>query len=257
MTKFVITGYTRSGTTFLASILNSQPSSFCFEFSPLRFQNFSSQQEEDFFNSRLNAVFINLGMNGPKLRGLRDYESQEKTFIDFFHKKFSTLHAGFKVTLLNKNEIKNLINRGYKIILIKRNIRETFNSNITRIDLNKKRVAMHFKKYLNNLNNYNLDITNDDLLTINFEDLINNQSKVLSTISSFLKFDVIYVEKRYHSFNKNRHYFTDNTSYHSIDKKNLISEDINKRYIDFIQNKFDLKLSTLFFFKNVKEKILK
>ena len=65
MIKFIITGYTRSGTTFLASILNSQKKSFCFEFNPLSFKNLSSQEEEDYFNSRLEAIFINLGMEGP------------------------------------------------------------------------------------------------------------------------------------------------------------------------------------------------
>ena len=74
MIKFIITGYTRSGTTFLASILNSQKKSFCFEFNPLSFKNLSSQEEEDYFNSRLEAIFINLEWKDLFLRGIRDFK---------------------------------------------------------------------------------------------------------------------------------------------------------------------------------------
>lgn len=255
MIKFIITGYTRSGTTFLASILNSQKKSFCFEFNPLSFKNLSSQEEEDYFNSRLEAIFINLGMEGPFLRGIRDFKLQENKFIEFFHKKHSTLNAGFKKTLLNKNDINILINRGYKIILLKRNIEDTFNSNIRRMDLNKSRLALNYRSYLENIDYYQLNYPKDKLLPVNFESLQNNRNLILSEISNFLGFDVVYYEKRYHSFNKDRFTFFSNSSYKDGKKENS-DKNQNKRFVNFINGEFDYKLSTIHYLKKLKGKLL-
>ena len=123
MTKFIITGFKRSGTTYLASILNSQKSSFCFEFNPFDFKNIKNIEEHNLFNSSINGLFINLGMKGPILRNIYDYQEQENAFIEFFHNKHKTHHAGFKVTNLYPTQLNMLIKRGYKIIHIREILR--------------------------------------------------------------------------------------------------------------------------------------
>lgn len=251
MSKFIVTGYTRSGTTYLASILNSQKTSFCFEFNPLTFRDLKSDIEENYFNSRINSIFINLGMEGPNLRNILDYKTQEKTFINFFHTKHNTLHAGFKKTLLSFKDIKNLIQRGYKVIIIKRNIEDTFKSNIARMDLNMSRVSLHFRNYLEEINYYKLNLPETSFKLVDYENLIEDKKNQLLDISNFVNFEIDQNVDLYHSFNKGRYIFKNNSSFDN--KSSLpIFENLQK-YINFVEGKFDYSLSLYQIFNKLKK----
>lgn len=250
MNKFIVTGFKRTGTTYLASILNSQKDSFCFEFNPFVFKNTKNIKEQNLFNSTLNANFINLGMQGPNLRNINEYQKQENAFIDFFHNKHKTLHAGFKMTSLTPNEIGVLIKRGYKIIHLKRNIKDTLRSIIFRIDKEEKQLVFDLKEYLEKFNFFNLAFPIDKYIIIEYENLIKDKKNELKKLSNFLNFNIDSDANLYHSFNKGRYSFKNNSSYENLNEKNEINN--LDKYIKFINGGFELHLSTYYSLKKVK-----
>ena len=70
------------------------------------------------------------------------------------------------------------------------------------MDLNKSRLALNYRSYLENIDYYQINNCKDKLLPVNFESLQNNRNLILSEISNFLGFDVVYHEKRFHSLIK-------------------------------------------------------
>ena len=123
------------------------------------------------------------------------------------------------------------------------------------MDLNKSRLALNYRSYLENIDYYQLNYSKDKLLPVNFESLQNNRNLILSEISNFLGFDVVYHEKRFHSFNKDRFTFFSNSSYKDGKKENS-DKNQNKRFVNFINGEFDYKLSTIHYLKKLKGKLL-
>lgn len=240
--KFLLTGPQRSGTTYMASILNSQQSAFCVEDNPfnLDFSMLNTETKRNIFFSRIESNFNYLGINPPRLRQIKDEKEFFDEYFNHLKKVFKVPHIGFKATCRSINQINDITRLGFKIIIMRREIENIFISHLNRIDYNPERSAIHIRQYLNSINHWNID-EKEGILIVDFEELLSSPNNVLKIISDFLGFEIIEPSIRYHSFNKGRKEFISNSSFGNVENrtKNLknIDSAIKKyyRYINYVR----------------------
>ena len=139
MKKFIVTGLMRSGTTYMATILNSQKSTFCIEDNPFEMiseaRKINSVEDFNVFYNIILSQFIYLGLDSPKnLYSAKNVEDILNLYFLHLCKVYKSENIGFKITMLKQDKILNFINEGYKIILMKRDLSKVLKSWVNRID---------------------------------------------------------------------------------------------------------------------------
>jgi len=248
--KYLVTGPTRTGTSLLAAILNSQKDSCCIEHDILTISDLITQQQKNIFCSRLEARFMSVGIEPPNLRSLTKKEDIIDSFLEHIKKIYSINFPGLKITRLNEQEISYAKTLGFKIILMRRNLSDVFHSMVNRSEENYEMAALHLKKGLQGINYYNLkSLEEEDYVVVDFESLINDPKRECEKLSKFLGYNIDPTVKLYSSFNKNRFEFKNNSSFGNINNVGINQQSIRrihcedyKKYIDFINGKFITKL---------------
>ena len=252
--KFIITGSMRSGTTYTASFLNSQKNLVCLEDAPWRKIPKRFENREDFlcFCHQMEARFLYLGLPQPfLLRNAKDTNDLINLYIEHLRNIFDCKNIGFKVTMMNLNEMLHAVDDGYKIIILSRSTEKILNSWVNGINSDLQKAAYSLQKF-----NYDAEEAlsrknNKNFLRINFEDIKTNKTSTLKKISKFIDHDVQPVKTTYHSFNRGRKIFERNSSFRSTKGqlfKSLPSkyskQDI-KRYVDKVES-FSMKEPLIF-----------
>jgi len=226
MIKFIVTGSMRSGTTYLASLLNSQQNTFCLEQAPWRTfpKIFKNKEEFLCFSNNLDADFTYLGLPSPKISKIAS-ESDNIIELYFDHLKslFNCENIGFKRTMMAQNEISKMVRKGYKIILMKRDITEILASWINRINPNLDQSAYELQSFLKGINYYDLSLPKSSYKVVEFNDLLCSPDEVLDELSGFLNIKLKKVDILYHSFNKNRFPYRNNTSFQNSLPASMLS----------------------------------
>ena len=225
--KFIVTGSMRSGTTYMASILNSQNNMFCLEDFPWHFipKKFSTREEFLCFSNSLDAKFIYLGLPSPKIaKSLGVGDDVLTHYIDHLTKIYGTSNYGFKRTLLSKKELVEFEEQGFKIIILRRSTEDILKSWVTRIEPDLDHAAYRLQRFLNEINYYEPDLPKQSYLVVQFDDLIKNTDHILDITSEFLGAKIQKVDQLFHSFNKGRFNFEQNTSFNLSDRKMYVDE---------------------------------
>ena len=220
--KFIVTGSMRSGTTYMASILNSQNNMFCLEDFPWHFipKKFNSREEFLCFSNSLDAKFIYLGLPSPKIaKSLNVGDDILTHYINHLRHIYGAANYGFKRTLLSKNELGELVNKGFKIIILRRSTEDILKSWVTRIEPDLEHAAYRLQRFLNEINYYEPDLPKQSYLVVQFDDLVKNTDNVLNKISDFLGTEIRKPDQVFHSFNKGRFKFEQNTSFNLSEQK--------------------------------------
>ncbi len=213
--KFLVTGPMRSGTTYMASILNSQNDLVCIEDDPwsLFRGQCRTQEQFDCLCANVEAKFMYLGLPYPLLRGCSSPEQMLDYYCHHLLSIYGCTILGFKKTMIGLNEISARIREGYKVILMRRDSASVIHSWLHRIEPSLASAAYRLRSYLIDINSYNIDYPPGDLLIVDYESLRDYPDVVLTTVSEFLGYRVSLPSKRYHSFNKGRFEFDRNTSF--------------------------------------------
>ena len=225
--KFIVTGSMRSGTTFMAALLNSQNDMFCLEDFPWHFipTKFSSREEFLCFSNAIDAKFIYLGLPAPRIaKNLDTNNDIHNYYIKHLKNIFSATKYGFKRTLLRKNELKALVDSGYKIIIVQRPTEDILKSWITRIEPDLDNACVRLQNFLKEINFYDPDLPYESYIVVQFEELTNDIEATLERISCFLGTELKNVECLFHSFNKNRFEFEKNTSFNLSEKPMYVDQ---------------------------------
>jgi hypothetical protein len=235
--KFVVTGPKRSGTTWLASILNSQPDVACLEtdIPQVSFpRRFSSQEEFDCFCAGLDANFIRMGLAPPTgIRGATDREDLIYRFTQHLRETLDIHHLGFKQTMLGRKALKVVTDEGYKVILLARKHEDVLRSWVHRIEPNLSHAQLRLHKWLVDVNWYSLSfLPNDSTLVVDYDFLLNNTGKVLEAISEFLSFQVTMPQVLYHSFARHGTGFHGNTSFPIHHQSSAMRTSLPAQYTD-------------------------
>ena len=237
--KFIVTGSMRSGTTFLASILNSQQSTFCLEDYPWRTFPKKIKYSEDLqkFSSELDAMFIFLGLREPKLIERANVEDNLiELYISHLKEIFNCENVGFKRTMMKKAEMADRVSDGYKIIILKRDTEKILKSWISRINTDVDSAAHDLYTWLKDINYYAPAIPYDSYILIDFDEMVCNLDQTVGKLADFLGFKVQNPTIRYHSFNKDRAAFGINSSFSKLGP-NTLARRLPKKYDDQIFKK--------------------
>ena len=229
--KFIITGSMRSGTTYTASFLNSQKNLVCLEDAPWRKIPTRFDNREDFlcFCHQMEATFLYLGLPQPfLLRNANNTKDLLNLYIEHLRNIFDCQNIGFKITMMNLNEMLNAVDDGYKIILISRSTEKVLNSWVNGINSDLKKAAFSLQKFNNDVEEALSIKNNKNFLRINFEDIKINKISTLKKISKFIDHDVQPVKKTYHSFNRGRKIFERNSSFRTT--KGKLFESLPSKY---------------------------
>jgi hypothetical protein len=216
MQKFIITGSMRSGTTFLASLLNSQNDTFCLEDSPWkRFPKvFSNAEHFNCVVNRIDSDFNYLGLREPKLSAkAMDGDSLVDLYIQHLKSLYASKNVGFKITMMTRKEIQSRVDEGYKIIIMKRDSESILRSWVNRLSPDLEKASHMLQEFLIGINYYNPDLPEETYRVINFSDMIANLEQTLEELSEFLGIELQLVNEKYHSFNKGRATFSGNSSF--------------------------------------------
>ena len=268
--KFVITGFPRTGTTYLAALLNSQKNIVCIE-SNLETHNLvknsykiKSKRDLNILCTEFESHFTYNGFNPPNFRNFDNIIDIKETYYNELKKIFKSDFIGTKSTRIGFDEIKNLNKENIKVIVTVRNSKEIIKSaynkfeNSTLIDL-----AIDLKDYKKDLNNFKL-IENKNILLINLNEFIDNQRSLFKILSKFLKVEIKKPKKLYYSWNKNRGdgSFFINSSFGSKNNIDLKYSKIDKSISDYANyadnNKISINLIFPLLFKkfnNILKKI--
>tara|TARA_B100000886_G_scaffold331994_1_gene284192 strand:- start:59 stop:814 length:756 start_codon:yes stop_codon:yes gene_type:complete len=226
MTRFVISGPYRSGTTYLSCILNSQDNSSCVEMNIKELVVYDDLKKKIFFLNTLDNKFHMLPISPPDFINAKTDLDMKLMLEKKISNYFKTENIGFKQTMLITRDLEKLIDEGYKIIIMRRNLNEIFKSWTSRIDLNKTRSFYQLNQYLKNINFYNFpEKFKDNIYILDYNNLINDRDNVLKNLSLFLNFEIINPEKLYYSFNKNIKIFEKNSSFKYLKKDECFIED--------------------------------
>lgn len=213
--KIFVTGPFRSGSTFLASLLNSQENIACFEDYPWRhFQKtYSSVEEFDCHCARIEARFLDLGIQAPELRSSENYQDSIDRYVNHLRELYSVNHIGFKSCMHPKQEIQNRIAEGYKVLIMRRNTVDILKSWLRRIDPSLADASVQLQDYYNAIDNYDLQQYAGQAMVIDFRQLINDTQDCLQQISKFLEIEIQVPELIYHSYARGRQEFAVNSSF--------------------------------------------
>ena len=242
MKKFIVTGYMRSGTTYLASVLNSQKNIFCLEDYPwITFPKKLNFIEDLLgFSNYIDSKFLYLGLPQPKLaRNLKVNENILDLYISHLKKIFKSENVGFKKTVMTKADMLDRIYDGYKIIILKRNTKDIIKSLVNRtVNPDIYTIGKNLQRWLKNINYYSPDLPPNSYMVINYVEMIENLDKAISDLSSFLDLNIKNPTIRYHSFNKNRSTFDSNSSFFELFNKNRSTFDSNSSFLELNAKSF-------------------
>ena len=233
MKKFIVTGSMRSGTTFIASVLNSQPMTLCVEDYPWSSfpKNFKTQEEFLRFSTELDSKFIYLGLPEPRLAENATLDDDlVDLYISHLKKVFQCEYIGFKRTMMPKSEMIERIKEGYKIIIVKRDVEKILKSWVNRVHTDIHDAAERLQHFLKEINYYHPEITSDQYIVIDFDTMLANIDQTLLSLSEFLGIKIENPTMRYHSFNKNRAIFDQNSSFVKDYSDSLMLTSLPRKY---------------------------
>ena len=155
MSKFIVTGFYRSGTTYMSSILNSLEDTFCFEeniFKELP-KKFNSQEDFLCFSNTIDARFSRIGIPPPELhKKVKSYDEIPYFYFKHYKKLYGCRNIGLKTTLMSETLIKNMVDNNFKIIIMKRKVDKILRSYVNRIEPNLNHGAYQLQNFLNEIN---------------------------------------------------------------------------------------------------------
>ena len=250
----------RSGTTFTASVLNSQPMTFCVEDYPWGVfpKKFKTQEEFLLFSSSLDAKFIYLGLPEPRLAENATFNDDlVDLYISHLKKIYECENVGFKRTMMTKSEMLERIKDGYKIIIIKRDAGKILKSWVSRINPNIHDAAERLQHFLKEINYYQPRIPSDQYSVIDFDEMLANFDQTLLSLSGFLGIKIENPTVRYHSFNKNRAIFHHNSSFVKNSPNNLMLMGLPRKYKPGTFKKFAAMVESGKYKPRLKQKILR
>ena len=240
--KFFITGFPRTGTTYIAALLNSQKKISCVE-SNLEVHRivknpFKSKSKRDLniLCTELESHFVNYSYKPPDFRSYDNIFDIKETYYRELQKIFKSDFIGTKTTRASLSEIKNLIKEEVKVIITTRSTKEVIKSSYNKFDRSTLLdLAIKLKNYKKDLNNYNLS-EYKNILIVNLNEFKDNQESLNKVLSNFFEVEIKTPEKLYHSWNKNRgDGFFQNSSFSLKDNTNLINLKISD-YTNYVDN---------------------
>lgn len=215
--RFIVTGPMRSGTTYMASIMNSQSGFVCLEDDPWslfhRIKAVRTKEQFDCICAQIEAKFTYLGLPSPSLRNCAGSDEMFKLYCQHLLDIYSSSNLGFKRTMMAMADIQARISEGWKVILMKRDASAILKSWVHRIEPSLECAAFRLRSYLESLNHYDIEHKHDSILVVDYEALRDKPEVVLGKVSTFLNHDISLPSQRYHSFNKGRFLFDRNTSF--------------------------------------------
>ena len=235
---FYITGAMRSGTTYLAAILNSQDESTCIQdstFMEIQGPEFSCLEEFTRLCNRINYIFVNQGLPAAELLDSLSRKDLYDKYCDHFRGLFGTRMIGFKSTMMTYDQILDRLAEGSKVILMTRSdTNSLLKSWIGLIDSSLLSSFIRLSRYYDDLNLKKIkNELSDKVLILDLSEIIENQQHALARVSEYLGFTVHHPGKIYDSFNRLRGIpFQGNSSsrdYSSLVGNNLISS-LKRRY---------------------------
>ena len=118
-------------------------------------------------------------------------------------------------------------------------------------------VSLRLKEYNEDLNNYNLSMY-EDILVVDYSEMINLKSKLYSKLSNFLQVDLIEPDALYYSWNKNKGQFYNNSSF-KLNKNHSHMNEYEEakilKYANFIRGQRYYDLIFLSVIKKIKRKL--
>jgi hypothetical protein len=234
----------------MASILNAQNNLFCLEDFPWNSfpAHFSSQEEFDVFLGTLEAKFLYLGLPFPMdLSSANNRDELIEKYINTLKQIFRSEHIGFKSTMMVRKNLELMaLEKGFKVIIMRRNHEDILRSWVHRIEPDLDVAAARLQGWLEEINYYDIDfIPKEKVKIIDFDFLLNNQQQCLGDLSDFLDFPISTPKERYHSFNKDRFPFSDNSSFRSDASVTSVLGSLPQRYSDseirIAANKVEMK----------------
>jgi hypothetical protein len=215
---FIVTGPMRSGTTFMASILNSQDSVACLEDKAwTQFgKKLNSAEEFSVMLSKIEANFILLGIPAPSLRDVVSQDELHGRYCKHLRDYFQVKTLGFKTTMMSLREIKMASDSGTKVIIMRRKLEDILKSWVGRISSNLGNAEYKLASYIKSINNYAIPADlSKNVQVIDYELLVSDPDATLREISALLAQEIYLPKIRYHSFNKGRFSFGRNSSFDS------------------------------------------
>jgi hypothetical protein len=229
LTKVLITGPMRSGTTFLANFINANKDCILyrdtltalFRISPLlRINDVNTELDERKKNillTRIKAELANLGLSTFKNLAGNDFKNL-KDLLDIFLERLAqktTKLVGIKVTEASNWCESLLEHTDIKIIHLVRDFRDILlSSQNTFVEFNKHVTSRKLKKDLNRI----LSIENSRFCYIRFEDLLLNPEQTIATLSDFLGVKLDYTVGSLKDRNSEDLDWEGNSSFHDIKK---------------------------------------
>lgn len=210
-----VTGPFRSGSTYMAALLNSQDNVACFEDYPWRHfrENYSSLEEFECSCARIEARFMDLGVAAPQLRGCADYTDMINRYILHLKQIYDVEHIGFKSCMHPRTEILKRIDEGCKVLIMKRNSADILKSWVKRIDPSLPGASVQLKQYYDSIDQYDLSHYRGEAMIVSFQELTQETEKCLGRISEFLGINLSMPQVTYHSFVRGRQEFSINSSH--------------------------------------------
>lgn len=232
--KFIVTGPMRSGTTFLSSILNGQDGVGCFEAYPWHLFKSSYQFREELECELANreADFIHLGLNLPSFHAAETTSDLVRLYNMHLVNQFGLSSLGFKRTMLSGSAIKDRINDGIKIIILRRDTEDILKSWVRKIEPNIELASYQLHCYYKSIAFYQNFIDNPNLVIVDYKRLLSEKEAVCHELSDFLGIPLDFGVPRYYSFNKNRIPFDNNSSYNYSDVKTNLFSHLEIRHTD-------------------------
>lgn len=213
--KIFVTGPFRSGSTFMAALLNSQDNLACFEDYPWRHfrENYGSLEEFDCSCARVEARFMDLGVMAPQLRESKDYSDTINRYVQHLKQIYNVEHIGFKSCMHPRTEIIKRVDEGYKILIMQRNTADILKSWVKRIDPSLPDASVQLKQYYDSIDQYDLSRYRSEAMIVDFRELTEETEKCLGRISEFLGLNLSMPQVTYHSFVRGRQEFSINSSF--------------------------------------------
>ena len=244
MKKFLITGFKRSGTTFISSLLNTNENIACIEYKLMSLNDIRTVRDLNLYNSNTIDNLLHFEIKPPLIDSIGvKKEYLINNFLRNLSNHYKVNYVGFKQTELNLNQIKEAIKFGFKVIITKRNLEKVYTSQVNRFQINPFLIARNIKGYIKEINNFSFesDIL-ANILIIDFNNLKDKKEQVIKQLSNFLGTEIKNYEKLYYSFNKGLIFSERNTSFY-LDYK------LNQKDLDLI--KFIKGKKNFYFFLNL------
>lgn len=229
LTKVIITGPMRSGTTFLANFINANLNCTLYRdtlvtlfriSNKLKIKSIDTNLDEITKNillTRVKAELTDLGLSISKDLSGSDFRNL-KNLLDILLERLAqknTKLVGVKVTEIGDWCDSLLEHTDIKIIYLVRDFRDILLSSQNMfLDFNKHIISRKLKKQINHISS----IENSRLYILKFEDLLLHPKQTVALLSDFLGFKLDYNVSRLKDRNHNELDWQANTSFHDIKK---------------------------------------